>query len=124
MSCGITSGSFILAGNLPVLLYRQAAILFLKHILHGINLEGEIGYDMLQACILIFQVFHAANFTDFPSAIFGFPVIEGGFANAMFTADVLDGSTRFMRLKNGDYLRLRKPCLFCTVFSRKLENNL
>jgi|GEM_PF-603201 len=57
-----------------------------------------IGYDMLQACILSFQVFNAENLTDFHSAIFGFPVIQGGFANAMFTAVVLDGYERFMSL--------------------------
>lgn len=53
---------------------------------------------MLQACILSFQVFNAENLTDFHSAIFGFPVIQGGFANAMFTAVVLDGYERFMSL--------------------------
>jgi len=73
----------------------------------GNNLEGDIGYDILQTSILVLQVFHAADITYFHSAVLSFSIVKGEFAYAKLPANLFHCSTHLMILKNDDYLRLQ-----------------
>lgn len=79
--------------------------LFSKHFLEHLLVEREIGYDRLQAPVLILDLFHALDLARLDRSVLPAPAVEGVLADAELAAHLFDLHARARLLEGeGDLL--------------------
>src|SRR5699024_10800020 len=92
---------------------RQAAVLFFQYCFNSIDLKCLVCNYTFQTRIFFLQVFHPFNITVLHFTVLRLPVVKGRITDAMFPTNIFHRfAGRFLLLKNGDDLGLRKSFLF------------
>ncbi len=70
--------------------------------------QTQVRIHLFQAAILFFQFLHPPHFTNAHPTIFGFPFVEGSFAEPILAAEIFHRHSRFGFLQDIHNLALRK----------------
>jgi hypothetical protein len=83
-------------------------------ILQHAVIQREVGDDLLESAVLVFQVLEATGFIDIKSAVLGFPPMVSLFADAVAAANISDLPTGLNTLEQVDYrLCLQSASVLC-----------
>jgi hypothetical protein len=85
---------------------------FCERLRDDLGLEALLGIHLLEASILVFQLFHAGHQRGVHAAELGKPFVERGIADAMFTTQLRDGRASLGLLEDRNDLAVGKAgCL-------------
>ena len=82
----------------------MASPLFCHGLSDDLGFEALLGVHLLEAAVLVLQLFEASHEGGIHSAVFRAPLVEGGGADAMFAAELRNGGASLGLVKNGDDL--------------------